>query len=595
MRGKYPALTTLVLVFSLLASLTLAIFHSPPTQAQSAPPERLSIEILRSFDHDPEAHTQGLVFDDGALYESEGKDRRAPGAPEPALRSSLRELDPATGALRRQALRSDYWAEGLALVPGGGGTPDRLVQLSYKAGRAVYYDRASFDELSRVDYELAEGWGLCYDAPRGRLVMSDGSSRLHFREPGSFASIGSTEVRLEGRPLAKLNELECVGDVVYANIFPDIGRPELNDTIARIDLESGEVTGLVAVGDLLTAEERAGGVAELNGIAHDADAGSFYLTGKLWPRMFEVRLKAQPPASPTPDASATPEPSVSVEPSTATSAPPTATSAPPTATPDWSTPEAWKVEVLERLPHDETIYTQGLLLHEGLVYESAGNPSSPVGGPGRPSSLRAWDPRTGVESRSVELDPAYYGEGLALVKDRLFWITWMDGLAFVFGRDRFEELDRIPYVGEGWGLCYDGQELFMSDGSDRLIRRDAESFAVLGEVAVQEAGRPLRQLNELECADDAVFANVWKTEDIVRIDKRSGRVTARIDASGLRPASATNREAVLNGIAHDATDGSYLITGKWWDVMYRVRFGPEREPVAPIYLPFLARNVPWPG
>ena len=155
-------------------------------------------------------------------------------------------------------------------------------------------------------------------------------------------------------------------------------------------------------------------------------------------------------------------------------------------------------------------------------------------------------------------------------------------------RDSFERLEVHSYAGEGWGLCSDGHDLFMSDGSARITRRDPEDFSVLGQVEVRDMGQPVARLNELECVDDLVYANVWKTDEILRIDRRSGSVLARIDASGLRPASATNREAVLNGIAWDAASQTFLITGKWWDLMYRVRFVPASA--APIHLPLLRQG-----
>jgi glutaminyl-peptide cyclotransferase len=153
-------------------------------------------------------------------------------------------------------------------------------------------------------------------------------------------------------------------------------------------------------------------------------------------------------------------------------------------------------------------------------------------------------------------------------------LTWREGIAFVLDARTLAELDRHRYDAEGWGLCDDGARLVMSDGSDRLVFRDRSTFAPVGSVRVTRAGAPLRALNELECVDGSVYANVWRTDTIVRIDPGTGRVVAEIDAAGLlrpdeRPADP---DAVLNGIAYDATSGTFFLTGKRWPALFEVRF-----------------------
>ena len=162
------------------------------------------------------------------------------------------------------------------------------------------------------------------------------------------------------------------------------------------------------------------------------------------------------------------------------------------------------VRIHRTLPHDTGAYTQGLLWWDGKLYESTGQY-------GR-SDLRRIDPRTGAVEQRVAISPAYFGEGLARVDDRLVMLTWKAQRAFVFGLERFDELRTFRYEGEGWGLCNDGGRLVMSNGSDRLTFRDLESFEVLGEVAVTLRGFPLTQINELECVGDAVYANVYQTD-----------------------------------------------------------------------------------
>jgi glutaminyl-peptide cyclotransferase len=230
-------------------------------------------------------------------------------------------------------------------------------------------------------------------------------------------------------------------------------------------------------------------------------------------------------------------------------------------------PERLTVKVLSIRPHDAGAYTQGLLLHGGSLFESTGLNGS--------SSLREVDPGTGEVKRRVSLPQQYFGEGLALVGDYLIQLTWKDEKAFVYRLSDFKPAGELRYDGEGWGLCWDGRRLVMSDGSDRLTFRDSETFAVLGEVHVSLAGRPIDRLNELECVDGTVYANVWQTDDILRIDPASGKVTAVIDASGLLTPAERQAADVLNGIVWDPARRTFLITGKLWPKVFEVTFVPQ--------------------
>lgn len=221
-------------------------------------------------------------------------------------------------------------------------------------------------------------------------------------------------------------------------------------------------------------------------------------------------------------------------------------------------------ELVRVLPHDPSAYTQGLLLHAGRFYESTGQYGS--------STLREVDPETGRVIRMVRLDDEYFGEGLALVGDRLIQLTWKEGVAFVYDLDTFERLDSFPYDGEGWGLCFDGESLFMTDGGTRLFRRDPRTFQLLDARTITLGGVPLARANELACVGDDIYANIYMTDLIVRIDKASGVVGTVFDAAALtaqgRPA---NPDAVMNGIAWDEGSGTFYITGKLWPAMYQVR------------------------
>lgn len=227
-----------------------------------------------------------------------------------------------------------------------------------------------------------------------------------------------------------------------------------------------------------------------------------------------------------------------------------------------ASPERLVVKVLSVRPHDAGAYTQGLLLHGGSLFESTGLY-------GR-SSLREVTAETGDVKRQVSLPASSFGEGLALVEDRLIQLTWQEGRALVYGLADLRQVGELRYEGEGWGLCWDGHRLVMSDGSDRLTFRDPLTFAVLSEVRVTVAGRPAERLNELECVEGTIYANVWQTDDILRIDPATGKVTAVVDASGLLSPAEGRVAEVLNGIAWDPVRRTFLITGKLWPKMFEV-------------------------
>jgi glutaminyl-peptide cyclotransferase len=223
--------------------------------------------------------------------------------------------------------------------------------------------------------------------------------------------------------------------------------------------------------------------------------------------------------------------------------------------------------IINTYPHDSQAFTQGLLLHEGKFYESTGQYGT--------SSLREVDITTGNAIRNFVLDSQYFAEGLALVNDKLIQITWREGTAFVYDRETFNREATFNYEGEGWGLCYDGSDLYMSDGSDTLYKRNAETFEVTGQFKVTQSGKGVTMLNELECVGDFIYANVWQTDTIIKISKENGMVVSEINASSLLSSeerAVLSEDAVLNGIAYNPEADTFYITGKLWPKLFEVKF-----------------------
>lgn len=228
-----------------------------------------SYRVVHAYPHDAQAFTQGLVFADGQLYESTGLNGR----------SSLRMDDLTTGSvLQRLSVPSQYFAEGLT---DWGST---LIQLTWKAHTAFVYDRFSFRLLRTFQFS-GEGWGLTQDGKH--LILSDGSSTLRFLNPETFVEVRRIAVTDHGAPVKELNELEYVHGEIYANIW-------YSNKIARISPETGRVLGWIDLSGILPASELQDPGAVLNGIAYDARHDRLFVTGKLWPKLFEIQVV--PPA-----------------------------------------------------------------------------------------------------------------------------------------------------------------------------------------------------------------------------------------------------------------------------------------------------------
>lgn len=221
-------------------------------------------------------------------------------------------------------------------------------------------------------------------------------------------------------------------------------------------------------------------------------------------------------------------------------------------------------KVIATFPHDTSAFTQGLVFHDGQLYESTGLQGE--------SSLRRVDISTGRTLQRLDVPSSYFAEGLALVGDELLQLTWQHKIGFVYDRATFKQKRTFSYDTEGWGIAYDGSsQLVMSDGSDTLTFLDPKTFAAGRRLRVTDAGRAIGNLNELEWIDGEIWANVWMTDRIARISPNTGIVNAWIDLTNLYPlAERTPPADVLNGIAYDKATRRIFITGKKWPRLYQI-------------------------
>ena len=221
-------------------------------------------------------------------------------------------------------------------------------------------------------------------------------------------------------------------------------------------------------------------------------------------------------------------------------------------------------------PHDTKAFTQGLVLHQNLLYESSGLYGK--------SNLKEINLLTGNVLKTVNVPSLFFAEGLALINNQLIQLTWREQIAFVYDRETLNQIKTFSYEGQGWGLCSDGQVLYMSDGTDKIVQRHPQTFASLKAYQIMNGSQKIKGLNALTCVGQEIYANIWPTNWIVRFDKSTGTVTGLIHASGLLTAKeyqATGREGVLNGITYHPERQTFFLTGKYWPWLFEVRFVPE--------------------
>ncbi|MDP1798545.1 MAG: glutaminyl-peptide cyclotransferase [Planctomycetaceae bacterium] len=221
------------------------------------------------------------------------------------------------------------------------------------------------------------------------------------------------------------------------------------------------------------------------------------------------------------------------------------------------------VRVIASYPHDPDAFSQGLIMADGVLYEGTGTFGA--------SSLRQVDLKTGRVERIVPLDQEYFGEGITLVDNKIFQLTWKNRLGIIYDRETLAPQSSFRYSGEGWGLTTDGKELILSDGTSYLRFISLDKFDVVRRVQVRSSQGAIDKLNELEYVDGEIYANIWYSDRIARISPKTGEVLGWIDLSNLYPArQRPSREHVLNGIAYDAKEKQLYVTGKNWPKLYQV-------------------------
>ncbi len=230
----------------------------------------------------------------------------------------------------------------------------------------------------------------------------------------------------------------------------------------------------------------------------------------------------------------------------------------------------YRYRVVNVYSHDPQAFTQGLEYYNGYLYESTGLEGQ--------STLRKVELRTGRVLQRHRLLPEIFAEGITIFGNRLYQLTWRNGICFVYDRDTFRADIEFRYSGEGWGLTNDGTHLIMSDGSDTLVFRDPTTFAEVRRVKVRANGQPVRDLNELEYIEGEIWANIWQTDLIARISPKTGEVIAWIDLSDLLTEEERKNADVLNGIAYDKQNKRIFVTGKLWPKLFEIELvPPEKE------------------
>ncbi|MCX8151008.1 MAG: glutaminyl-peptide cyclotransferase [Candidatus Bathyarchaeota archaeon] len=228
-------------------------------------------------------------------------------------------------------------------------------------------------------------------------------------------------------------------------------------------------------------------------------------------------------------------------------------------------PKQYTYEIIQVYPHDKNAFTQGLIYSDGFLYESTGLYGS--------STLRKVDLETGNTVDSVSLPTEFFGEGIALVNEKIIQLTWKSQIGFVYNKENLSLIHNFTYSTEGWGLTFDGKNLIMSDGTDKLYFLDPATYKQVSYVNVNDGNLPVTNLNELEYVSGEVYANIWHEQKIAVINPLTGQVKAWINLLGIEN-TPLSEEEVLNGIAYDAQSNRLFVTGKNWPHLYEIKLIP---------------------
>ena len=227
-------------------------------------------------------------------------------------------------------------------------------------------------------------------------------------------------------------------------------------------------------------------------------------------------------------------------------------------------------QIVSTFPHDREAFTQGLLIQNAVLYESTGLNGQ--------SSLRRDDLATGKVEKKVDVAAAYFAEGLAEWKGKLYQLTWKAHKGFIYDADTFQKTGSFGYAGEGWGLTHNDQYLILSDGTASIRFLDPQTFAVKRTINVNDRGAAIDQLNELEYIKGEIWANVWQTDYIIRINPADGKIKGWIDMTGILPPEDHDTTTdVLNGIAYDAAKDKIYVTGKLWPKIFEIKVVPKTK------------------
>ncbi len=241
-----------------------------------------------------------------------------------------------------------------------------------------------------------------------------------------------------------------------------------------------------------------------------------------------------------------------------------------------SSDSLYTYKIVKTYPHDTSSFTEGLWYSDGVLYESSGSGNSPD----YQSTLRRVNLSTGKVLQEYTLPIQYFGEGIAVVDDKIIQLTYTTNIGFIYDKTSFAVTGNFSYPTQGWGLAYDGKELIMSDGSDHLYFLNATTYQRIGEVEVHDGNSTVTMINSLCYINGDVYANIWLTNKIAIINPTTGQVEAWIDLTGLPAsvASKTNFDAVLNGIAYDPQGNRLFVTGKDWSSLYQIKLVAENKP-----------------